>query len=93
MSSASNHPLFKAHIQKASRFQLRKPTPSKKQWDRFYKLSSNENLLGPSPLALKAVNDALQGIYEYDFYDDYQFQDVLADFYNQKLKPGQFMFP
>lgn len=88
---AKKHPLFKEHIEKASRFQLRKPTPNKKKWDSFYKLSSNENMLGASLLALEAIRKATEGVYEYDFYDDYQFQDVLADFYNQELKSGQFI--
>jgi histidinol-phosphate aminotransferase len=86
-----DHPLFKEHIKKATRFQLRKPTPNKTGWDKFYKLSSNENLMGPSPMAVKAMQDALNGVYEYDFYDDFQFQDVLADYYKQELKPGQFI--
>lgn len=86
-----SHPLFKAHIQRASRFQLRKPTPNKTNWDQFYKLSSNENLMGASPKAVKAIKEAVEGIYEYDFYDDYQFQDVLADFYQQEVKSGQFV--
>lgn len=85
------HPLFKEHIEKATRFQLRKPTPNKKQWDQFYKLSSNENLMGASPLAVKAIQKAVEGVYEYDFYDDFQFQDVLADHYGQKIKSGQFV--
>jgi histidinol-phosphate aminotransferase len=92
MSHSSNkHPLFKEHIEKATRFQLRKPTPNKTNWDKFYKLSSNENLLGASPKALEAMRNALDGIYEYDYYDDYQFQDVLADYYNQEIKSGQFI--
>lgn len=86
-----DHPLFKQHIQKASRFQLRKPTPNKTNWEKFFKLSSNENLMGASPKAVNAIKDAIEGIYEYDFYDDYQFQDVLADFYQQEVKSGQFI--
>lgn len=88
---STTHPLFKKHIQKASRFQLRKPTPNKTNWDKFYKLSSNENMMGASPKAVKALQQAIEGVYEYDFYDDYQFQDVLADFYHQELKSGQFI--
>lgn len=86
-----SHPLFKQHIQKASRFQLRKPTPNKTNWDKFFKLSSNENMMGASPKAVQAIKDAVDGIYEYDFYDDFQFQDVLADFYGQEIKSGQFI--
>jgi len=91
MSKKDAHPLFKNHVKKATRFQLRKPTPSKSNWDKFYKLSSNENLLGASPLAVEAIRKALEGIYEYDFYDDFQFQDVLADFYDQEIQSGQFI--
>ncbi len=87
----SNHPLFKKHIEKASRFQLRKPTPNKTNWDTFYKLSSNENMLGASPKAIDAIQKAVSGVYEYDFYDDFQIQDVLADFYKQEIKSGQFI--
>lgn len=88
---STSHPLFKQHIEKATRFQLRKPTPPKTNWEKFFKLSSNENLMGTSPLALKAIKEAIEGVYEYDFYDDYQFQDVLADHYLQELKSGQFI--
>lgn len=91
MSNSSDHPLFKEHIKKATRFQLRKPTPNKSNWEKFYKLSSNENLLGASPRAVRAIKEAVEGIYEYDFYDDYQFQDVLAEHYNQEIKSGQFI--
>lgn len=91
MTEQKKHPLFKDHIEKATRFQLRKPTPSKQKWDKFYKLSSNENLLGPSPKALKVMKESLDGLYEYDHYDDFQFQDVLADYYNQEIKSGQFI--
>ncbi len=91
MSEQRKHPLFKKHIEKATRFQLRKPTPNKTNWDKFYKLSSNENLLGASPKAIASVRAAVEGVYEYDFYDDYQFQDVLEEFYDHKIKSGQFI--
>ncbi len=91
MNQHSEHPLFKAHIQKATRFQLRKPTPNKTNWEKFFKLSSNENLLGASPKAKEALQKAIEGVYEYDFYDDFQFQDVLEEHYNHELKSGQFI--
>lgn len=91
MSEQQPHPLFKKHIQKASRFQLRKPTPNKQNWTTFYKLSSNENLLGPSPLALDAMKMSLDQLYEYDHYDDFQFQDTLSAFFDHQLKSGQFI--
>ena len=90
-STDKQNNIFKDHIQKATRFQLRKPTPSKQNYDTFYKLSSNENLLGTSPKALKAITEALSGLYEYDHYDDNFFQEVLSRFYKNDLKPGQFI--
>lgn len=83
--------IFKEHIQKASRFQLRKPTPDKNEYTKFYKLSSNENMLGTSPLALKAISKAVNGLYEYDHYDDLLFQQTLSDFYKNELQSGQFI--
>lgn len=92
MKLSSRHSLiFKEHIQKATRFQFRKPTPSKNNFDTFYKLSSNENMLGTSPLALEAIAKAVSGLYEYDHYDDQQFQQTLSDYYKGELKPGQFI--
>lgn len=88
---SKGHPLFKDHIERATRFQLRKPTPNKQDWDTFYKLSSNENLMGPSPKALKAAREAIEGVHEYEFYDDFQFQDVLEDYYKGEIKSGQFI--
>ncbi|MDT7827115.1 histidinol-phosphate transaminase [Pricia sp. S334] len=38
--------------------------------DRVWKLSSNENALGPSPLAQRAIIDHLDTIHEYKFRDD-----------------------
>ena len=89
--SSNPSQLFKEHIQKATRFQLRKPTPSKNNFETFYKLSSNENMLGTSPMALEAISKAVSGLYEYDHYDDLQFQQTLSDFYDGELKSGQFI--
>ncbi|MFS4482665.1 pyridoxal phosphate-dependent aminotransferase [Hyunsoonleella sp. 2307UL5-6] len=37
---------------------------------KIWKLSSNENILGPSPLAQQAICKCLENIHEYDFRDD-----------------------
>lgn len=83
--------IFKDHIQQATRFQLRKPTPDKKNYETFFKLSSNENLLGPSPKAIAAIREALQNLNEYDHYDDNLFQEKLSGFYEGNIQAGQFI--
>lgn len=83
--------IFKDHIEKATRFQLRKPTPDKQNYETFYKLSSNENLMGPSPKAIAAIREALPGLNEYDHYDDHLFQAKLSEFHKEELQAGQFI--
>ena len=45
---------------------------------KLYKLSSNENLLGPSPLALEAIRDNLHTLHEYRFENDQLLREAAA---------------
>lgn len=45
----------------------------------LWKLSSNENILGPSPLATKAISDNLNLLHEYSFRDDIPIREALAN--------------
>jgi len=56
-----------------------------------YKLSSNENPLGPSPLALKAIKDNLHLLHEYNYQDDGQFREALAEAFHYEIMPNQFI--
>tara|TARA_R110002050_G_scaffold202806_1_gene338065 strand:- start:93775 stop:94881 length:1107 start_codon:yes stop_codon:yes gene_type:complete len=52
-----------------------------KNVNQIWKLSSNENILGPSPLALQAINNSLQNIHEYDFRDDHLLKQAICNTY------------
>jgi histidinol-phosphate aminotransferase len=45
---------------------------------KIYKLSSNENLLGSSPMALKVIQEHLHLLHEYYYNDDLTFREALA---------------
>lgn len=87
----NKHPLFKKHIEQAKEFPMRKPLPQKDNWEHFYKMSSNENLLGPSPKAIEAMRNAIGNVNEYDHYDNNEFHEVLAKHHGNGLKPQQFI--
>jgi histidinol-phosphate aminotransferase len=56
-----------------------------------YNLSSNENPLGPSPLALKAVRSSLQDINAYRFESDKPLREVLSQAFQHELTRDQFL--
>ncbi|MBE0466874.1 MAG: histidinol-phosphate transaminase [Candidatus Desulforudis sp.] len=51
------------------------------------KLASNENALGPSPFAIKALSGALSGVHYYPDGNSYRLRRALAEFYG--LDPAQ----
>jgi len=58
---------------------------------KLYKLSSNENVLGPSPLALKAVRRHLKSVSEYPDRSDARLRTALSNFYGGVFSPSQFI--
>ena len=48
---------------------------------KIWKLSSNENILGPSPLAQEAIKRSLENIHEYDFRDDHLLKNAICETY------------
>lgn len=58
---------------------------------KIYKLSSNENAIGASPMALAAIQKHLQHISEYPDRTDQRLRDALAQFYNGELGAEQFI--
>ncbi|MGB0930239.1 MAG: pyridoxal phosphate-dependent aminotransferase [Chitinophagales bacterium] len=58
---------------------------------KIHKLSSNENLLGSSPLALKALRENINSLNEYPEQKGGSLQVALSEFYNGELKPEQFI--
>ena len=57
----------------------------------LYKLSSNENLLGSSPMAVEAIKQHLHLLGEYPDNVDTRLQKALSDFYGGQLEAGQFI--
>lgn len=58
---------------------------------KLYKLSSNENIYGSSPKALKAIQDHVHTLSEYPDRSDAKLRDALASFYKGRLDADQFI--
>ena len=58
---------------------------------KLYKLSSNENLLGPSPKALQAIKDAACLVGEYPDRSDTRLRESLSAYYNHEVAPDQYI--
>lgn len=58
---------------------------------KLYKLSSNENILGSSPLAIKAMQYVISNMSEYPVRTDHKLRQALSDFYANVLSPEQFI--
>ena len=58
---------------------------------KIYKLSSNENLLGTSPKAKKAIRQSIQGINQYPERTTAPLQNALSKYYQEKLSPDHFI--
>lgn len=63
----------------------------KSKADNIYKLSSNENPIGSSPKAMKAIQETAQNLHIYPDRTGDRLQDALADFYNQELSRDHFV--
>lgn len=57
----------------------------------LYKLSSNENLLGPSPMAIEAVKQHLSSMHEYSHENDIRLREALAAHFAGNVAVGQFI--
>ncbi|MCB0485344.1 MAG: histidinol-phosphate transaminase, partial [Flavobacteriaceae bacterium] len=58
---------------------------------KVYKLSSNENPIGTSPLAIEAIKNATKDLYFYPDTTDIRLREALEVYYNQKLNKEQFV--
>jgi histidinol-phosphate aminotransferase len=90
MDKMSEKPYFKKHLLNAKLYKGGNEREKSKGTKKIYKLSSNENILGPSPLALKAVEKALQDVNEYNFNFDTAFKNALVKHHKGLLVEDQF---
>lgn len=58
---------------------------------KIFKMSSNENPLGPSPLAVAAIRTAADGLNLYPARDDGRLCQALADLHGRQLTPAHFV--
>ncbi len=58
---------------------------------KIYKLSSNENIFGASPMAIEAIKNNLGALNEYPDRTDQRLRDQLHVFYKEELSPGHFI--
>ncbi len=86
------NPLFKPYLKPSNLYVGGK---SKDEVDaganKIYKLSSNENLLGPSPKAMEAIRKHVDMINEYPDRTDIRLREALEVFYKQEVKANQFI--
>lgn len=90
MKSSDSISIFKKHLSSSQVYKGGKPKP-KSNGRKIYKLSSNENMLGSSPKALEAVQNNINGLFEYPDRTDARLLRALSDFYNHELSAKQFI--
>lgn len=83
--------LFKPYLKASKLYKGGKNRSQVSSEKKLYKLSSNENLLGPSPKAIAAIQEHLHSINEYPDQTDDRLQLALSNFYEGALLPGQFI--
>jgi len=84
--------IFKPHVQQATPYRggsTREAAGAVA--GKVYKLSSNENLLGPSPKAIQAIRDNLHTLGEYRYENDLAFCEALSEYFTGRLTPRQFI--
>jgi histidinol-phosphate aminotransferase len=85
---------FKPHILNSKQYVGGATRGEQKENDyqkKIIKLSSNENLLGPSPKALEAIKGNLYLLNEYGYQTDDAFRHVLAKHFNDLFSTEQFI--
>ena len=81
-------PLVPSYIQNLSNYVQGKPIEELKRdlgLDHVDKLASNENSLGPSPKAIKAIQASMTNLHRYPDATGYELRTKLADRFNIKM--------
>ncbi|MEX0274654.1 MAG: histidinol-phosphate transaminase [Flavobacteriaceae bacterium] len=83
--------IFKAHLKTAKKeYEGGKNIPLG-SGHKIYKLSSNENPLGPSPKAIEAIKGAAQELHRYPDQTDVRVRKALANYFGNKLPEDRFL--
>jgi len=87
----THNPLFKDHLIGTKKTYIPGKTRDEVNASgRVYKLSSNENLLGTSPLAQEAIKRFIPMLHEYPEGMGQSLTEALSTFYQHQLTPDQF---
>ena len=89
--TASVASVFKPHIVATKQYKGGSTRDEVDATMQFYKLSSNENMLGPSPMAMQAIRDNVSLLHEYSYQSDEKFREALEDFYKKEFSAEQFV--
>lgn len=81
--------IFKPYLENAKTYKGGKTKSEIKPGATLLKLSSNENLLGPSPKAVQAIHDTLLTLNEYPDGNAARLVKALSDYYGSKLEEEQ----
>jgi len=82
--------LFKPYLQNGGSYKGGKTLSELGTEKKIYKLSSNENPIGPSPKAVAAVKKAAGNFHFYPDRNGARLQSALADFYQHEIPAQQF---
>ena len=84
--------IFKSYLKVNNPYKGGKTLAEIKSADqKIYKLSSNENPIGTSPMAMEAIKNALSDLHLYPDRTDERIRNALAKYYNGQLHPDQFL--
>ena len=83
--------IFKSYLAIKSSYKGGKGKSEAAPGKKLFKLSSNENLLGPSPKAVKAIQSHIHTLNEYSDYEGGRFREALSSFYQGILSEEQFV--
>jgi len=83
--------LFKPFLTVKNSYKGGKGVLQKKEGQKVYKLSSNENPIGTSPMAIEAIQNNLKDLHLYPETTDIRLREALEVYYNNQLNKGQFV--
>lgn len=86
--------MYKKHILDTIPYKVgatKAESKNKNENQKIYKLSSNENFLGPSPKALEAIQESLNELSEYHHRDDSVLKKALVDHYDNGIEANQYI--
>ncbi|WP_111708247.1 histidinol-phosphate transaminase [Lutibacter citreus] len=90
-TSKSIKTLFKPYLTVKNGYKGGRGISQKKEGQKVYKLSSNENPIGTSPFALKAIKNSLSDLHLYPDTTDIRLREALEVYYKQQLLKEQFI--